>query len=144
MSRLYYEEPLHTSAAAGASSRSATERSGGTKHFLEKVAKLVPSEIVAGYLVLVGPVPLVRVGSWKPWLNAAVFLLCLVLTPIYLNRQADPGRPKRTHLIVSTCAFVVWAYATSGALVVGHYYDPAVASIALVGFTLVSGAIRLR
>ncbi len=136
MSRLYYEQPVGASAAQGAS--------GGAARFLEKVAKLVPSEIVAGYLVLVGLVPLVRIESSKPWLNAAVFLLCLVLTPVYLNRQAEPGKPKRTHLIVSTCAFVVWAYATSGALVVGHYYDPAVASIALVGFTLVSGAIRLR
>lgn len=144
MSRLYYEQPVGASAAQGASGRSATERSGGAGRFLEKVAKLVPSEIVAGYLVLIGFVPLVRAESWKPWIHAAVFLLCLVLTPIYLNRQAEPGKPKRTHLIVSTCAFVVWAYATSGALVVGPYYDPAVASIALVGFTLVSGAIRLR
>lgn len=145
MSRLYYE-PVVAPQPEGQLFRRKFEikDSTSTKLFLEKVAKLVPSEIIAGYVALVGIIPLVRNEDAHPWLFGGVALICLVLTPIYLNLQAETGKPKRNHLILSTVAFMVWAYAVSGGIVIPQWHDPAIASILLVLFSLVSGAVPLN
>jgi hypothetical protein len=151
MSRLYYEKELASSGGFSGQNpadyrfrrRLEVRDENRAKHYLEKVAKLVPSEVIAGYIALAGLVPLVRSSSARPWISALVFLACAVLTPIYMNIQAVPGKPKRNHLMMSTIAFVVWAYAISGATLVPSWHDPAVASILLVLFSLISGAIRL-
>ncbi len=135
MSRLYYE-PMPALSEAATSSPT-------TLQYLEKVAKLVPSEVVAGYIALVGFVGAVGYEDARVWLYWAVFALCLVLTPLYLNKQAEPNRPKRNHLIMSTVAFVVWAYAISGATLLPDWHDAAVAAIVLVVFSLVSGLVPL-
>ncbi len=132
MSRLYYE-PISAQ----------SEESPGTKQYLEKVAKLVPSEVIAGYLAIVGFIAAVGDADARLWLGWAAFALGLVLTPFYLNTQAEPDRPKRNHLILSTVAFVVWAYAVSGATLLPDFHTDAVASIVLIAFSLVSGIIPL-
>lgn len=114
------------------------------KSFFEKIAKLIPSEIIAGYITLIRLLATLKNPGMRPVFYAVAFILCLVLTPIYLNYQAEPGKPKKIHLIVSTFAFVVWAYATSGQQVVPQLYDPAIASSALVAFSLISGTVPLR
>lgn len=135
MSRLYYEESI-----ARPVMRS---RRAGSQEYLEKVAKLVPAEIIAGYIALVGFVPLIRMTDLHPWFFAAGFLLCLVLTPVYLNSQAEQDRPKSRHLVVSTIAFVLWAYAVSGSVAWPGIHDSAIASFLLAAFTLASGRIPL-
>jgi hypothetical protein len=152
MSRLYYEtERPQRDAAKGQfdqGKRTFKLEQGGSspevKSFLEKIAKLIPSEVIAGYITLIGLLTALKNPGMRPVFYAIAFILCLVLTPIYLNYQADPGKPKKIHLIVSMFAFVVWAYATSGQQVVPQLYDPAIASFALVAFSLISGAIPLR
>jgi hypothetical protein len=120
-------------------------REGGAdaKQYLEKVSKLVPSEIIAAYVALVGLVPVIRYQSVRPWMYWVIFVTCLVLTPIYLNALADQGKPKRNHLFLSTGAFVVWAYSVSGGAVVPSLHDPAIASITIITYSLVSGVIPL-
>jgi hypothetical protein len=115
-----------------------------TSRYLEKVAKLIPSEIIAGYIGLVGFVPLVRHEQIRPWIYLIIFALCIVLTPAYLGFQATKNKPYKIHVFVSTIAFVVWAYSVSGAVIVPRLYDAAIASILLIAFTLASGAIPLR
>lgn len=146
MSRLYYSPDWLSRGTAGSIPRrhaSFKVDNVTPKEYGEKVAKLIPGEIIAGYVCLVGLIPLIKFESVRPLAFAANFVLCLVLTPIYLNVQAERGRPKRNHLILSTVAFPVWAYAVSGGVVIPHLYDSAIASILLVLFTLVSGVIPL-
>src|SRR6202035_52066 len=107
MSRLYYPKP------ATAADLAAGTPQNTTKEYLEKVAKLVPSEVLALYLALVGWVPAVKLAISKWWLYAGCFAICLILTPLYLSKMADKGKPKRMHLILSTAAFVVWASSVS-------------------------------
>jgi hypothetical protein len=135
MSRLYYPQPSTTG-------RLASGRSGYSD-FAEKVTKLIPSEIISGYLLLTGFVPLIRNLSLHFWFYTGIFLLCLILTPMYLNYLAESGKPKRIHLVVSSLAFIVWAYAVSGSAVIPNYHDAAIASIILVAFTLATGFIPL-
>jgi hypothetical protein len=47
------------------------------------------------------------------------------------------------HLILSTIAFVVWAYSVSAASAIPNLYDPALAGMATLIFTAVSGVIPL-
>jgi hypothetical protein len=137
MSRLYYPPLTKSSLARG-------EREGiNGKEYLEKVAKLVPAEILTGYSALIS-LFLTKSAAEKEWACGAFFVLGIILTPTYLNNMAEPGKPKTVHLVVSTIAFVVWAYFTSAYQVIPQYYDSTWATAALIVFSLVSGAIPLK
>ena len=136
MSRLYYEASTTTPGLKNGDSE-------GAKEYLEKVAKLIPGEIIAGYITLIGLVPSIKDNGLHTWFYGGIFLLCLFLTPYYLNKQAEKGKPKTVHLILSTIAFVLWAYAVSGGAVWPAIHDPGIASILLGAYSLISGKIPL-
>jgi hypothetical protein len=62
--------------------------------------------------------------------------------------MAEEGQPKKNHLILSTIAFIFWAYATTGSTlsdtIAPGIYDPAISSFLLVAFSLVSGQVPLN
>lgn len=137
MSRLYYPPPAKSELSTG-------ETSGvDTKQALEKVAKLIPSEVITAYTGLVSLFLNLKTPRSQSIGFGIAFILGVILTPVYLNNMAEAGKPKRNHLIVSTFAFVVWAYFTSGRQVVPDLYDIIWATAALIIFTLISGAIPL-
>jgi hypothetical protein len=97
---------------------------------------------------MVGFVPLIKNVTAQNVIIWIVFVAGLVLTPIYLNNVAEPNKPKRNHLILSTIAFVIWAYMTTGKqlfqTISPETFDQAIASIALVLFTLISALVPLN
>lgn len=139
MSRLYYPKP------ANQANLTAGNGQNPAKNYLEKIAKLVPSEAIALWLGLTGLAPAVaaQLPIRKGWLYCGSFILCLILTPLYLSAMADKGKPKAVHLILSTLAFPFWAYSVSGVTVVPHLYSPALAAMLILIFTAVSGLIPL-
>jgi hypothetical protein len=139
MGRLYYEKPVNP-----LQPKAYSGEEGNVKHYLDKVSKLIPSEIIAGYLVMSGFVPLVHTRFDQRIVYFIIFLLCQILTPVYLNSQAESNKPKRNHLVISSVAFTVWAYVTTGKAVMPDYYDAALASIMLVAFSLVSAIVPLN
>lgn len=137
MSRLYYPPPVKAVLSKG-------EESGfDTKQAVEKVAKLIPSEVITGYTGLISLFAAAQSQRSQLIGYGVAFVLGLVLTPVYLNQMAEPGKPKRNHLIVSTFAFAFWSYFTSGRQVAPAFYDIIWASAALIIFTLISGAIPM-
>jgi hypothetical protein len=109
------------------------------KDYFERVAKYVPSEVLAAYLTLVGVIanaPMPR----RLWLDLVSFLVGLVMTPIYLAKMADKNEPKRLHLVIASVAFVVWSYSLKGIFEDLRWYESITASVALVLFSLISGA----
>jgi hypothetical protein len=147
MARLFYDEvrmPATFNVPKDARRMELEGQGNGAKIYLEKISKLIPSEVLAGYLTLVGLVAAIHHPELHSSFYYGSFLLCLVLTPLYLNYQAEGNKPKLTHLIISTVAFMVWAYAMSGDKVFTRFYDPAAASAVLVVFTLVSGVVPLK
>ncbi len=136
MSRLYYDyDPQIRNLA--------DESSSASKEYVEKVAKLIPGEVIALYIGLVGFVPSAQGPISDHWLYGLSFAICLALTPLYLGQMADPKRPKTRHIVVSMCAFVIWAYAISGGVAIPSYYKPGLAGMLTLIFTGISGKIPL-
>lgn len=116
--------------------------------YLERVAKYVPAEVLAAYTALLGFFGAVR-PDWQVPVYWAGFAVCLAATPLYLSKMGRQSEPKQTHLVVSSIAFVVWAYSIGGPTAVFGpdalaIYDPGLAGAAMVIFTLVSGLVIPR
>jgi hypothetical protein len=77
-----------------------------------------------------------------PW---ALFLLGVIGTPIYLYRKKLPGQPWKAHALISTCAFILWAYTLDGSLfLIHHWYNVLVAGLAAPVFTFIAGWFEPR
>jgi hypothetical protein len=141
MGRLFYESRFRSIPAI----KNVTPKNGFDEK-LEKVAKMVPSEIIAAYLTMVGFIPSIQGAGTQNIAIWVVFGFCLALTPFYLNRVAEPGKPKFIHILLSTIAFCVWAYVTSGKQLMAFnpsLFQPALASIILIAFSVASTLIDL-
>jgi hypothetical protein len=132
----------------GNRARLASGESNDLPAHLERVAKYVPSEVLAAYVALLGIVGTAP-DSQQSALFAAAFIVCLVLAPIYLYKAGPRGHPKGLHLVVSTIAFFVWSYSIGGER--GFFgprgmdiFEPSIASGGLVVFTLISSVLIPR
>ena len=118
--------------------------------YAARVAKYVPSEIVAAYVAILAVLDPATAGAGGG--AARVHALCLVAfvallaaTPLYLlalGRRSKRGAPA-VQLVVSSLAFVVWAYALRGLTCAfpAVPFDGQVAFVALVLFTVASGLV---
>jgi hypothetical protein len=118
------------------------------------IAKLVPSEVIAGYVSVLGltesfakePDTQFNLQFWSLWVG-------LALTPIYLWLWGNPRKWYQwVSIVVATVAFALWAYLLGGPFVMrqmdhtwlGSYlpaYDKRYASFAVGVFTWVVGGI---
>ena len=71
--------------------------------------------------------------------HGAGFLLFLMLTPLYFSRLARPGDAVRAQRLVSTAAFVVWAYALGGPFRELGIHKGWLAGILLILFSALAG-----
>ena len=122
----------------------AAEPKESFKDRLERVAKYVPSEILALFLFLNG---IAAAAATEPrrlvWFSVA-FVVCLVLTPVYFRFIiGTPADPRGYQAVVSTLAFLVWAYGLgAGFFVAVGSYDPIAAAFAVGIFSTVSAWLR--
>src|SRR5687767_8341792 len=118
--------------------RSGTEASSAQEYF-DRVAKYVPSEVVAAYIAANG---VAAAGKRPSALFIAIFVACLVATPLYITRFARTPKEVWTNGAMATAAFIIWAYATGGGLFQNlGWYDAPTGSVILILFTLASGLI---
>jgi len=114
--------------------------------YLAKIIKLIPAEVVATYtgiFNLIDGLP----KTWQPKWYWGTVIFFWVGTPVVLLLigKREGKLPGIAHLTISTIAFGVWAYAVSGAVVLGSpLFQPALAGIALLVFTFISGLVPLR
>jgi hypothetical protein len=105
------------------------------ENYREKLLKLIPSEIVAAYMVLMGIIPAENPNSAK-WWTLIISLVLLILTPFYLKRFERVAN----NIQVAFCSFsfIVWVYSLGGGGPFVHWnaYDPRIASIVLILWTL--------
>jgi hypothetical protein len=103
-----------------------------TQEYRSKLLKLIPSEIVAAYMVLQGIIP----ADSAKWGLLVVSLILLILTPFYLAKFEKVT--KIPQIAASTFSFLVWVYSLGGGpFIYWGLYKPWIASIILVLWTMI-------
>jgi hypothetical protein len=135
MSRLYYESDVRI--------RKWRDLAPMPKQYLEKLLKIIPSEVILGFTTVVGFIKLTS-GTERIILKCVAFCVFMTIIPFYYI-AISKGRPCRNHCIVSMLSFVVWGYYVSGEFMVGAaWYDSVVASVSLLLFTTLSSYAPLN
>ena len=113
---------------------------------LTRIAKLVPAEIVAGYVPLVTMAESIGGSSTKKFsLALGTFCLGLVATPIYLWFTGKPKNwVQKLSILLSTIAFGLWAYLLGGVFTMEQMtrycsYDKALGGFIVLAFTWIAG-----
>jgi hypothetical protein len=117
-------------------------RSVGTSgnDYVERVAKYIPAEVVAGYLAIMGMIEAAdEKNSARLGLAWGLFVIAVIVTPVYLTMVGKPRGPQKITVWISTFAFVVWAYALGGPFEMSGYYNGLLGSVAVGVVTWLSG-----
>jgi hypothetical protein len=101
------------------------------QNYKDRLLKLIPSEIVAAYMVLAGIIPL---ASAK-WGTLIVSIILLILVPFYLWKIHNVTRSSQ--IIVTSISFVVWVYSLGGPFQFWNLYQAWIGSVILVLWTLI-------
>jgi hypothetical protein len=101
------------------------------QEYRTRLLKLIPSEIVAAYMVLAGIIPPDR----AKWGTLIVSIVLLVLVPFYMWRMQNVRR--NSQLIVTTISFVVWLYSLGGPFAAWGLYESWIGSVILILWTLI-------
>jgi hypothetical protein len=83
--------------------------------YLERVAKYVPAEILAVYLIVRGNMPpFGEPGSVPAWVHFALYGALVALTPFYFWMTGGNVPRKRAQMGIATTSFVIWSYGIGG------------------------------
>ena len=109
--------------------------------FQDKVVKLIPTEIVGAYLVILGIVAPASAAVNTPqnvneYVLIGAFFILLVLTPLYLWRVG--GVTNVIQLAVSTVSYVIWIYTLVYPFKYWNWYYPTVGAVLLVLWSLIT------
>lgn len=98
--------------------------------YRDKLLKLIPSEIIAAYMVISGLIP----ESKAKWGLLIVSVVLLVLVPFYLRKIHDVQPIPQ--IIFTALSFVVWVYTLGGPFKLWGLYEAWIGSVVLVLWTL--------
>lgn len=98
--------------------------------YKSKLLKLIPSEIVAAYVVIEGIIP----DEHKHIGTLIASIALLILIPFYLKRFYQVNRLGQ-HIFVMV-AFIIWIYTLGGPFIGWGIYEAYIGSILLVFYTL--------
>ncbi|MCF4099515.1 hypothetical protein [Maritalea mediterranea] len=97
---------------------------------IERIAKYVPAEILAGFTALYSALIAMALSDNEKLIGAAILIaLFFIVTIFYVIKNTPDNASKKAHLAVTPLAFLAWSYAISSA-VLGDYYLPLFAFIA--------------
>jgi hypothetical protein len=97
--------------------------------FLEKLLKLIPTEIILVYATIVSFIP----DSLGP--HMAIASVLFILTPLYLIYAL--GVNNRAQIIISTLSFLVWVFYLGGPFAYFPWYESWIAGTILIIYSLI-------
>lgn len=100
--------------------------------YMTKLLKLIPSEIIAAYLVIVGFIP--DGYEQKKLILIIISVALLILIPFYMGKLQDVKLFSQK--LLAMVSFVVWLYTLGGVFVELGIYEAFIGSIILVFWTL--------
>jgi hypothetical protein len=101
--------------------------------YRNKLLKLIPSEIVAAYMVIIGIIP----KNYAKWGTLIVAIILLILTPFYLKMLEKVT--SNVQVVFCSLSFVVWIYSLGGMggpFMHWNIYQPWIGSVVLILWTL--------
>jgi hypothetical protein len=107
----------------------------GKDKYIDRLFKYIPSEIVAGYVFVLGVLTRLREPAENNIAQWAVFVIFCLLTPLYLWR-IQKVRKAEQH-IISLVSFAVWVLTLGGPFSRFSWYNPIYGEILLPVFTLI-------
>ena len=102
--------------------------------YLDRLAKMIPSPVIALYLVGISQIPTGQAIGLLVW--AVICLIGVIVLLAY--GTADPQKNKKTdwvHISISSVAFVIWVYAMGGPFVAFNLQVPWIGSLAVLAYT---------
>lgn len=118
--------------------------SGAPDTFTDRIVKLIPADVVAGWLAVTSAIKAAaKVPSEQTLWIIFAFGVLFAAAWTWKQTYIKDARLPYIQTVVSTIAFCVWAYATGGASPQwpGDLYQPLTATLVLVGFSLFSGLV---
>ena len=98
------------------------EGEGGDDTLLKRIAKYVPAEILTGYTGLFAMLAALNVAeTQKQWAAVGLIVIFVIVTIMYIRRNAPSGSVRQAHSIVSPIAFVALAYPISSSALLDWY-----------------------
>ena len=83
----------------------------------ERIAKYIPGEVIAPFTLLFSALAAMRLdGDQGRYAAVALIVIFLVATVAYVAIKAPAGPVRNAHLLVSSVAFLAWAYPISSGL----------------------------
>ena len=111
--------------------------------YFDKVIKYIPADIVGAWLAVDGLIKAAdnNVAANTSWV---AFIIGIIITALWTYKQTqEPKKPPAiTQIVISTCAFIVWVYASGGPFVNAKLYNPAYGSMLLILYTLVVAMVN--
>jgi hypothetical protein len=101
-------------------------------HYKDRLLKLIPTEIVAAYLVIDGLIPKDAMHGGVVSVVSSIILLALI--PFYLRKAMKVHQPKQ--ILFTMISFVVWVYSLGGPFSFYGLYIGYIGSVGLILWTL--------
>jgi hypothetical protein len=102
--------------------------------YLDRLAKMIPSPVIALYLVGVSQIPTGQAIGLVVW-----SVICLAGVIILMTYgTADPQKNKKpdwVHISISSVAFIIWVYAMGGPFAAFNLQIPWIGSLAVLAYT---------
>lgn len=101
-----------------------------SQNYGDKLLKLIPSEIIAAYMIIMGIIP----NEHIKWGASIVAIILFILTPFYLVKLQKVK--KMVQIIFTTLSFAVWVYSLGGPFKAWGLYQAWLGSTILILWTL--------
>ncbi len=105
--------------------------------YFDKLIKYIPSEIVGSWIAIKGLI----IGDSNLPINTLLWILLIIftaLTAVYIFKQTSEPRTStaKTQILISTAAFIVWAFALGEPFSSLSFYRPVYGSLLLILYNL--------
>jgi len=106
--------------------------------YMDKIIKLVPSEIIAAFIAINNLID-IEEGAYMR-IHWIVFFILLIATPFYISKitKRKDLPVLKSQILISTIAFTVWVFALGGPFRYLNWYDSIYGSIFMILFTALS------
>lgn len=108
---------------------------GGLADYIDRLLRLIPSEVVGLYLVGSGVIPDEQAGAHVAW---SIFCFFAVIASRYFGtRSSKDPTPQWPTIVISSISFVVWLYAIGGPFVDLGWHVGWIGSLMVLAWTFI-------